>query len=127
MTDLDKLLDSVQSPEPSDLLKARILREARSLRPAEKASETAPANDRAWTQNFSVKKWGAVAALALVFGVVGFSTMSPTSTVDQTDYVAEAADTMGYDELYAWVQGEDGDANKEGANEASTRTNTLPA
>ncbi len=123
MTDLDKLLDTVKAPEPSDLLKARILREARASRPS---AQPVAANDRSWKSWGSIKKWGAMAAMALVFGVVGITGLTPSTSIDETQYLAEAASDLGYDELYAWVHGED-EATNDGSNEAKLSSTIIPA
>lgn len=99
MKSLDDMLKTVEAPEPSDMLKARILRDAK----AQGAVETSPiaANDNRW------KKWAAIAATVLVLGVVGVTTLSPSPETSEAELWAETAEDLGYDDLYAWVNGED--------------------
>lgn len=106
MTDLNNLLNQVKSPEPSDLLKARILQQAKAQRPSETIPKNhAPkaANDNGW------KRWAALAAMAIILGVVGVGTLTPVQTNEveaSAELWAEAAQNMGYEDLYAWVEGD---------------------
>lgn len=96
MTDLNSLLDQVKSPEPSDLLKARIMQKAKSPR---LSPNPQPANDNHW------KRWTGVAAIAVVMGVVGLTTLT-SAPLNEEEVWAEAAQDMGYGDLYAWVEGD---------------------
>lgn len=96
MSDLNSLLDQVKSPEPSDLLKARILQQAKSQTVNQSPK---PANDTHW------KRWVGVAAIAVVMGVVGFTTLY-SAPPSEEEVWAEAAQDMGYGDLYAWVEGD---------------------
>lgn len=111
MMELNTLLDQVEVPEPSDLLKARILQQARAQRPPAPAHKAAPlkpaapkpaapkpANDNHW------KRWTGLAAMAVILGVVGFITLTPVQTSEEEVW-ANAAQNMGYGDLYAWVEG----------------------
>lgn len=100
MKSLDDMLNSVEAPEPSDTLKARILRDAKAQRPVEPAPVAA--NDNRW------KKWSAIAAAAIILGVVGVTTLTPPTETTETELWAETAEDMGYEDLYAWVNDADG-------------------
>jgi len=102
MTDLNNLLDHVKAPEPSELLKARILQQAKAQRASETVSKNktlSAANDNHW------KRWAGLAAMAIILGVVGLTTFTPVQTSEE-DVWAEAAQNMGYEDLYAWVEGD---------------------
>ncbi|RKQ69673.1 hypothetical protein DES40_2477 [Litorimonas taeanensis] len=124
MNTLDKTLNTLQAPAPSDLLKARILREAAAMRPAQTALPAA--NDNRW------KKWSAVAAMALIMGFAGFSTLQNFNTDTdsvEAELLADAADELGYETLYAWVHYDDEVENtdtQESYDESALGTGTLP-
>lgn len=124
MNTLDKTLNTLQAPAPSDLLKARILREAAAMRPAQTALPAA--NDNRW------KKWSAVAAMALIMGFAGFSTLQNFNTDTdsvEAELLADAADELGYETLYAWVHYDDEVENtdtQESYDESALGTATLP-
>jgi len=110
MSNLNNLLDQVKSPEPSDLLKARILQQAkaqRSSKTAIKSESFKAANDNHW------KRWAGLAAMAVILGVVGVNTLSPVET-SPAEVWAETAQTMGYEDLYAWVEGDSAENNEGG-------------
>lgn len=94
MTDLNSLLDQVKSPEPTESLKARIMQQAKTQRPI---ATPKTANDNHW------KRWAAFAAMAVILGVVGLTTLTPVQTSEE-DVWEEAAQNMGYEDLYAWVE-----------------------
>jgi hypothetical protein len=102
MTDLDKILNTLDAPEPSRDLKTRILEAAKEQSP--RSTQTVPqaANDNNW------KRWSAMAAMAIFAAAVGL-TFLPSQSADMTDadLWAEKAEDIGYEDLYAWVQGED--------------------
>ncbi len=111
MSNLNNLLDQVKSPEPSDLLKARILQQAKAQRADKTVSESGSvraANDNHW------KRWGGLAVLVIILGAVGINTLSPVQT-NETEVWAETAQTMGYEYLYAWVEGDAVESNEAGA------------
>jgi|GEM_PF-5944188 len=111
MSNLNNILDQVKSPEPSDLLKARILQQAKAQRPSKSAIERETpkaANDNHW------RRWAGLAAMAVILGVVGVNTLSPVQT-NEAEAWAETAQTMGYEDLYAWVEGETLENNEVGA------------
>jgi hypothetical protein len=115
MKSLDDILKTVESPNPSDLLKARILKEAK----AQRSSETPPmaANDNHW------KKWAAIAATVLVVGVLGVTSLSPNSESAEAELWAEKAEFMGYEDLYAWVNDEELVEEQE---QSSLKQNSIP-
>jgi len=111
MSNLNNLLDQVKSPEPSDLLKARILQQAKAQRSSKTAINSESfkaANDNHW------KRWAGLAAMAVILGVVGVNTLSPVET-SEAEVWAETAQTMGYEDLYAWVEGETVENNEIGS------------
>ncbi|WP_371396085.1 hypothetical protein [Fretibacter rubidus] len=100
---LDNALDSHVVAKPSDLLRARILKAAK----AESKTSTSPhgaSNDRPRGKT-NVFRFAAAAAALMVCAVVGYQTLSPSPTTDQTIWV-EAANDLGIEDLYAWVEGE---------------------
>lgn len=102
MTDLKSLLEQLESPEPSNTLKSRILQQAKAQRASERPPEKIlpeAANDNHW------KRWMGIAAMTVILGIVGFSTFSSVPDSEQ-DVWAETAQTLGYADLYAWVEGE---------------------
>lgn len=103
MKSLDDMLKTVEAPEPSNTLKARILREAKSQRTTEKTTQKPlrAANDNRW------KKWSAIAATLLVLCAVSFTMLSPNQDATETELWAETAEDLGYEDLYAWVNEED--------------------
>lgn len=126
MTDLDKILDCVQAPEPSALLKARILKAAKEQNLVNTdINNVTPiaANDNLW------KRWGALAAIALFAAVIGITILpSQLSEPAEAELWAETADDIGYTDLYAWVQGEDEtvEDTENNSNESSLYKNHLP-
>ncbi len=117
MKSLDDMLNRVEAPEPSDTLKARILRDAKAQRPAE--MQPVAANDNRW------KKWSAIAAAAIILGVVGVTTLTlPTETAD-AELWAETAEDMGYEDLYAWVN--DADDSVEDQDQSLVEPYSVPA
>ncbi len=116
MKSLDDILNIVEAPEPSDTLKARILRDAKAQRTEE--SRPVAANDNRW------KKWAAIAAAAIILGVFGVTTLTPTTDITEDTLWAETAEEIGYDDLYAWVNGDDTDSR--GNEESSLSPETLP-
>lgn len=104
MVDLDKILNTIQAPEPSAGLKARILQAAKEQSPSNTQIVPQAANDNHW------KRWAAMAAMAIFAATIGL-TFLPSQNIDTTeaDLWAENAEDIGYDELYAWVHAEDTD------------------
>ena len=92
-TDLNIKLDSYQAPEPSELLKARIL----------KAAKTQPAQKQSFTRRFMP-----IAASLLAVCAIGFVTLQYTQT-SQTETAAwqEAAIDLGFEDIYEWVETEE--------------------
>lgn len=92
-TDLNKKLDSYQAPEPSELLKARIL----------KAAKAEPLQKSSFTRRFMP-----MAASLLAVCAIGLTTVQFTQT-DKTETAAwqEAATELGFDDIYEWVETED--------------------
>jgi len=123
MSDLDKILSAVKAPEPSSGLKARILQAAKEQDQSSPEMVPQAANDNHW------KRWGAMAAMAIFAAMIGL-TFLPTQTVDTTeaDLWAETAEDIGYDELYAWVHGEETEAtdSESERNESSLYKEQMP-
>ena len=95
--DLNKRLESYQAPEPTDLLKARILNAAR----VENAA-TPPAR-ASFTRRFMP-----IAASLIAICAIGFTVLqSPNTTKTETAAWQEAATDLGFDDIYDWVEAED--------------------
>jgi len=98
-TDLDKKLESYQAPEPSDLLKSRILKAA--------SAEAVPARP-SFTRRFMP-----IAASLLAVCAIGFGTMQFTQTYEtETAAWQEAATDLGFDDIYDWVETEEASAQE---------------
>lgn len=123
MDDVDKILSTVQAPEPSSDLKARILQAAKEQRPLNPQTPPQAANDNHW------KRWTAMAAMAIFVAIVGL-TFLPSQSVEtvEDDLWAETAEDIGYDELYAWVHGEDTESSdtENELNESSLYQTQIP-
>lgn len=96
-SDLNMKLDSYQAPEPSDLLKARILR----------AASAQPAQQFAKRPSFA-RRFMPIAASLLAICAIGFSALQITQT-NETDAAAwqEAATDLGFSDIYDWVETEE--------------------
>lgn len=95
--DLNKKLERYQAPEPSDLLKARILNAAR----LENAS--APPARASFTRRFMP-----IAASLLAICAIGFTVLQSSNTaITETAAWQEAAIDLGFDDIYDWVETED--------------------
>ena len=94
---LNKRLDSYQAPEPSELLKARIL----------KAAKAHPASKPTFTQRFMP-----IAASLIAICAIGLTTLQLNQT-DNTETSAwqDAATDLGFDDIYEWVETEEVPAN----------------
>ena len=94
-TDLNKRLDAYQAPNPSDLLKARIL----------KAAE--PQANTSASKPFS-KRFMPIAASLVAICAIGFATLQ-LGTTQKTESAAwqEAAIDLGFDDIYDWVEAEE--------------------
>lgn len=92
-TDLNKRLDSYHAPEPSALLKARILKAAQ-IKPVQKPS--------------FARRFIHIAASLLMVSAIGFTAFQLSQT-DKTETAAwqEAAADLGFDDIYDWVETED--------------------
>jgi len=92
-TELNKKLDSYQAPEPSELLKARILKAAKA--------ETV-------TKPSFARRFMPMAASLLAICAIGLTTLQLTQT-DKTETAAwqEAATDLGFDDIYNWVETEE--------------------
>jgi len=90
---LDKCLDSLKAPEPSPDLGQRILRAAKT--PVE--------------QNISFsKKFMPIAATILAIAVIGYTGLNTlTNTETESMLWQEAANDLGFDDIYDWVENED--------------------
>ena len=95
--DLNKKLQSYQAPEPSELLKARILKAARTETPV---APTARAS--------FAKRFMPIAASLIAVCAIGFTVLqSPNTTKTETAAWQEAATDLGFDDVYDWVEAED--------------------
>lgn len=95
--DLDKKLESYQAPEPSDLLKARILNAARV------ESAATPPVRASFTRRFMP-----IAASFIAVCAIGFSVLqNPNTAETETAAWQEAATDLGFDDIYDWVEAED--------------------
>lgn len=100
--DLDKKLQSYQAPEPSDLLKARILNAARV------EAAAAPPVRASFTRRFMP-----IAASLIAVCAIGFIVLqSPDTTKTETAAWQEAATDLGFDDIYDWVEAEDAAAQE---------------
>ena len=92
MNDLDTFLDKNTAPAARSSLSARILA----------AAETAePAND---TQ--ASRPWWSIAGVAAMAVMAAFFLLQPSSADADAEW-SQIAETSGFSELYAWVEGED--------------------
>lgn len=93
-TDLNKMLDSYQAPEASELLKGRILKAANKSEPAQKRS-------------FS-RRFMPMAASLLAVCAIGLTTLQ-FSPIDKTETAAwqDAATDLGFSDIYEWVETEE--------------------
>ena len=91
--DLNKKLESYQAPDPSELLKARIL----------KAAKTKPLQKPSFTRRFMP-----MAASLLAVCAIGLTALQFTQT-NETETTAwqEAAIDLGFEDIYDWVETEE--------------------
>lgn len=106
---LNTLLETYHVAPPSDLLAARILREAK-VTTQDPPAEDLESQDLNTVANASRTKkyWPRIAALALVafsVGMVSFTSLTPSTSEDETSWL-EAANDLGMDEIYDWVENE---------------------
>lgn len=94
-TELNTRLDAYQDPNPSDLLKARILKAA------------GPQADTAISKSFS-KRFMPIAASFIAVCAVGLAALQ-VNTTQKTESAAwqEAAADLGFDDIYDWVETEE--------------------
>lgn len=108
---LDAALHSVRAPMPSDLLRARILRDAKTTAqdiPAALTNYGMAANDRVKSPfKINAAKWSAVAATLMICGALAFQALSPAAVTTPPEDTAwqEAATDLGVTDLYSWVEG----------------------
>lgn len=96
-TDLNKKLEAYKAPQPSDLLKSRILKAAT-------AEPSAPAR-RSFTRRFMP-----IAASLLAVCAIGLTTLQisgPDTTTPETAAWQEAATDLGFEDIYNWVEAEE--------------------
>jgi len=89
--ELDMMLGAHEVPEPSELLKARIIK--------------ATKNTQTPKPSFA-KRYMAVAASALAICAIGMTSLQLTIP-SETQIWQEAASDLGFDEIYEWVESED--------------------
>ena len=95
--DLNNALNAYKAPEPSDLLKGRILRAARAQ------SDMAAPAQTSFTKRFMPIAASLLAVCAIGFGVMQVSTPSePAAAAWQ-----EAALDLGFQDVYEWVETEE--------------------
>ena len=95
--DLNNALNAYKAPEPSDLLKGRILRAASA-----QSDITAPA-----PSSFT-KRFVPIAASLLAVCAIGFGVMqSSTPTEPAAAAWQEAALDLGFHDVYEWVETEE--------------------
>ncbi|MEP3890057.1 MAG: hypothetical protein ABJN69_06285 [Hellea sp.] len=100
--DLNKKLETYKAPEPSDLLKARILKAAGGETIAAENAGTAPIR-ASFTRRFMP-----IAASLLAVCAIGLTVMqSPNTAKTETAAWQEAATDLGFDDIYDWVETED--------------------
>lgn len=94
-TELNSKLDAYKAPEPSDLLKTRILKSA--------AAQTAPSRAPL------AKRFMPIAASLLAMCAIGFGTLQITqnSETETTAAWQEAATDLGFEDIYDWVETEE--------------------
>jgi hypothetical protein len=92
--DLDTRLKSYQAPEPSALLKARIL----------KAATTQPVQKSSFTRRFMP-----IAASLIAVCAISLATFQAMPQTEKTETAAwkEAATDLGFGDIYEWVEAED--------------------
>lgn len=94
-TDLNNRLKAYQAPEPSDLLKTRILK-------------AATAENSATARTSFAKRFMPIAASLLAVCAIGFTTLQVTQTTEtETAAWQEAATDLGFDDIYDWVETEE--------------------
>ena len=94
---LDAILDSHSVSPPSELLRARILKAARSDAPV--SEQVKPL----WHQRPIVRR-SAIAAAFVICAVIGLQILTPP-LVDDTAIWLDAANDLGIEDLYNWVEG----------------------
>lgn len=92
---LDAALDSHSVSPPSELLRARILKAARS--------DATKQVKLLWHQHPMVRR-GAIAAAFIMCAVIGLQTHTQPVTSD-ADIWLDAANDLGIEDLYNWVEG----------------------
>lgn len=100
---LDALLDNSVAPKASDILRARILRDASQI---PQTPTVTAANDvgPAVLQKLTRPRFAAIAAILLMGAAFGWQTLSPSPASQDTQWQEAAAD-LGIDDLYSWVEG----------------------
>ena len=96
MSNLDKILNALEMPETRASLKSDILKAAQAQK--SQAVIKAPANDNKMI-------WmSAMAACFLFIAVMSLSFMQTSEPdITETEQWAEAAEVIGYSDLYEWV------------------------
>lgn len=100
---LDNALDGHTIAAPSELLRARILKAAKADVKSVSATDVLASNTSSHSRK--ILRFAAVAAALMICAVLGYQTLSPVSVEDTTQWV-EAANDLGIEDLYAWVEGE---------------------
>ena len=99
MTHIISALKTLEAPKPSEALRGRILDGIKNSEDHHQSVVSTPANDNKW-------KWvGSIAASLIAVSIIGISVWPETFTPsdDTADVWAEAASSIGYDDLYEWV------------------------
>jgi len=108
--DLDMRLAAYDAPEPSELLKARILKAAKVAPQDQVQDKFQDQITRAPKRSFAKRYMGLAASLVAV-SLVGFTGLQMTVNSDAATFdmaaLQETATEFGFDEIYDWVESED--------------------
>jgi len=94
--ELNTLLAAHDAPNPSELLKARILKQA------QKHVQTSP-NHVAKPRYMPRKAYMSIAASLIAVGTISFTALQ-SSTTYEAQVWQETATELGFDEIYDWVE-----------------------
>lgn len=92
---LDNALDYAKVPEPSDVLRARIMKAATG-------PVSTPQKTRAPRQYWKI---AASFAAILAIGGLAYTASTPTISEDESPIWLEAANDLGVSDIYEWVEG----------------------
>jgi len=96
-TKLDAMLDTISTSEPSEILKARIMKAATGQ------VHSAPLENTPRRQYWKI---AASFAVIVAVGAIGYSTYTSPSEIQTEETVwLEAANELGVSDIYTWVEG----------------------